>query len=197
VHYPHDVLGGWLMAGAVLAIYYWVEPRVVPWLRRQTPVLHVLTAAALPAAILLAWGIAGFATAGAADPPEWAMRAAAAFPPEGAEPAIDPRSGNSIFTNTGVLFGAGLGLALANRRWEFDAGGPLWKRAARFGLGMVVVLGLRLGLGALLPDEPVGLGLALRFARYALIGFWVAGLAPWLFLKLDLAERGAMPRSEV
>jgi hypothetical protein len=29
----------------------------------------------------------------------------------------------------------------------------------------------------------------LRYVRYAFIGFWMTGGAPWAFLKLKLAER--------
>jgi hypothetical protein len=57
------------------------------------------------------------------------------------------------------------------------------KRAVRFLAGAVVLLALYFGLKAVLPD-----GLLFRAVRYALIGIWVSLVAPWLFVKLRLAE---------
>ena len=188
VHFPHDVIVGWLIGAGVLALFWWVEPRVVAWLKRQSPGRHYLAALILPAALLILWGATSAAIASVGDPPEWERQAGTAAPPEAGQAATDGRSASSLFTDTGVLFGAGIGMSLALRGWRFDAGGPVWKRAARFALGIVGVFALRFGLGAIFPEEPLALVYALRFTRYAIIGLWVTGLAPWVFLKLKLAE---------
>ncbi len=44
------------------------------------------------------------------------------------------------------------------------------------------------GLRALLPDDASLLAQGLRFARYALIGLWIAAGAPALFRKIGLAD---------
>ncbi|MBA3532877.1 MAG: phosphatase PAP2 family protein, partial [Ardenticatenales bacterium] len=36
VHFPHDVLGGWLVGGALLLAYVALAPSVTAWLERQT-----------------------------------------------------------------------------------------------------------------------------------------------------------------
>jgi hypothetical protein len=63
------------------------------------------------------------------------------------------------------------------------------QRLLRFPAGLVVLLGLYLGLKALLPAEGQPLYLLFRFVRYALIGFWAGYGAPWLFRLLGLARR--------
>jgi membrane-associated phospholipid phosphatase len=95
---------------------------------------------------------------------------------------------------SGVFFGFGAGLAYAPQAAPFSSGGALPKRAARylFGLATVVVLyvGPKLLLGVL-GSQPL-----VRFLRYAVVGAWGALGAPWLFLRLGLAEREAPAQSE-
>jgi hypothetical protein len=43
------------------------------------------------------------------------------------------------------------------------------------------------GLGAVFPGGEEPLALLLRYLRYALVGAWVGGLAPLLFVRLGLA----------
>ena len=56
----------------------------------------------------------------------------------------------------------------------------------RYLLGVVVLFGLWGGLKlAFSGMEPAGL---LRFTRYALVGLWGGVGAPWVFVRLGLAE---------
>jgi membrane-associated phospholipid phosphatase len=187
-HFPHDVVAGWLLGTLVLAVYWWSEPRLARWLVQRSRLAHMLAVAVLPAVILLLWGVVTAATASVVDPPEWERQAGLAFPPVASQTTINPGNADNIFTNTGVMFGGGLGLALAYRRWEFDAGGPLQQRVVRFVVGAAVLLALRFGLGAIFPTEPAAVGNALRFVRYAIIGLWVTGLAPAVFLRLGITS---------
>jgi hypothetical protein len=65
--------------------------------------------------------------------------------------------------------------------------GPWLKRLLRYFLGLIGVLILYLGLGSLFPDSEMFISYSIRYIRYALIGFWISGFAPWLFIKLKLA----------
>jgi hypothetical protein len=60
------------------------------------------------------------------------------------------------------------------------------KRLLRYLVGLVGIFILYFGLKLLLPEEPLMIGIVIRYARYALIGFWVTFLAPWLFRRLHL-----------
>ncbi len=89
---------------------------------------------------------------------------------------------------TGAFAGIAVGVALGIRYLDFDAGGPISKRAMRFVLGVAVVAGIVFGLRLVFPSEGDSLYAALRYLRYGLAGAWISLGAPWLFLRLGLAE---------
>ena len=85
-----------------------------------------------------------------------------------------------------ALMGMSVGFVL-ERRWVGFSVSDRWgKRIAAFALGIVVLVGLWGGLRAAFASlEPA---LLLRFIRYALIGSWAALGAPWVFVRLRLAD---------
>ena len=87
----------------------------------------------------------------------------------------------------GVFLGAGAGIVLTLQWVHFDAAGPLWQRAVRLLLGAAILLGLRVGLKAVFPDEEETLYAVMRFVRYVVVGLWAGLGAPWAFVKLRLA----------
>jgi membrane-associated phospholipid phosphatase len=153
VHFPTDVLAGWLIGALLLAAYVVLQPRLETWLEERG------LGAQLTAAVVLSLAMLVLHTT------------------------------EDATSLAGVLLGAGLGLALLRRYLAYHAGGLVWKRGVRLLLGLAVLLGLRFGLKALSPEGPESLQLALRFARYAILGLWISLGAPWLFNKLKLAPR--------
>lgn len=95
-------------------------------------------------------------------------------------------------TPMGGAMGLGVGHVLQSRSARFSPAGVWWKRVLRGVFGLVLVFGVYLGLSAVfgLFDESVGvlLGHALRTFRYALVALTGFFVAPWLFLRLKLAE---------
>lgn len=91
---------------------------------------------------------------------------------------------------TGAFAGIAVGVALGVRYLDFDAGGQFWKRAVRFLLGVAVVAAIFFGLRFIFPAEGESLYAVLRFIRYGFVGLWISLGAPWLFLRLGLAEAG-------
>lgn len=82
----------------------------------------------------------------------------------------------------GALIGLIAGWWLERRTVGFEAPAPLTQQAIKAVIGLVVAFGLRVALKPvfdLLPVAFVG-----DLLRYALIGLWVAWLAPWLFVRL-------------
>jgi membrane-associated phospholipid phosphatase len=87
-------------------------------------------------------------------------------------------------SSMGTLLGLGVGVSLEGEHVRFSSAGPWSKRIARFLAGLAVLLGLYFGLKGALPE-----GLLFRTTRYALIGLWASLGAPWMFVKLGLAQR--------
>ncbi len=184
MHFPADAVGGWLVGAALLwAMWRWQAP-LTAWLQRLSLAQQLLAAVLVAVVYALAAGGALAVTSTTADPAGWATTAAAAQ----VEP-IDPRSPENAANAAGMLLGLGVGLALANRYARFEASGPWGKRTARFLIGVVGILLFWRGLALIFPAEPLGLGLALRYLRYALIVIWALFLAPWVFVKLGLADK--------
>jgi len=187
VHFPHDVLLGWLIGGIVLWLTLVLWKPVTAWVRKLNLGKQALLAFGFSLLLLLV-NLPGYLSleAGFTTPVEWVENAALAFPDE--EP-INPVSLEGVLTNAGTLFGLAAGLALLARKGGFDAGGAWWKRALRFLLGVAGVLALYLGLKMVFPEGDNWLAYSLRYVRYALIGFWVAAGAPLVFYALKLAQR--------
>ncbi|GMR09220.1 MAG: phosphatase PAP2 family protein [Anaerolineae bacterium] len=89
---------------------------------------------------------------------------------------------------TGAFAGIAVGVALGVWYLDFDAGGPLWQRAVRFVLGVALVAAIYFGLRFIFPGEGESLYAVFRFIRYGLVGLWISLGAPWLFLRLGLAD---------
>jgi len=180
VHFPTDVLGGWLLG--LLGIFLVVkgEGWLSPFLKKQsTGGLIGIGFLASIGMLLVGWLI-NTLIASSPDPAGWAHYAAKA------------RGISHYFTLAGATFGMLAGYTLMREHAAFQAKGSWARRIGRYMLGMVGVLLLYFGLdmlfGMLAADEST-IGLGLRYIRYGTVTFWAMFGAPWVFLKLRLAER--------
>jgi membrane-associated phospholipid phosphatase len=188
VHFPTDVLGGWVIGLAVLlAVLRWEAP-VAAWLQRLSLPQQVGVAAAVTIIYLALAAGAITAITATPDPAEWEQIAAQAAPPAAEQSAIDPRNPTSPAKSGGMLFGMGAALAFGQRYARFNARGPWGRRVARFVVGLIGVLLLWRGLKLVLPADPLPVQMVSDFARYTLTAFWALFAAPWVFLKTRLAE---------
>ena len=179
MHFPQDVLGGWLLGILVIwGISKW-ESVIRDWLIDKSIATQIGLGFLEALGMLLIGYLVRFAVAGAPDPAEWSPYNA------------DARTITSFFTISGAVFGAYAGYALMRQYASFNSKGAWSKRLVRFAIGLVGVLALYYGLDTLFasiaPDEST-LGYILRFIRYAAVLFGATFLAPWLFLKIKLAE---------
>ena len=55
-------------------------------------------------------------------------------------------------------------------------------------IGLIGVLILYMGLGQIFPGEEDLVSYVLRYLRYGLIGFWISGIGPRLFIRMKLAK---------
>ncbi len=176
-HFPTDVLGGWIVGALFLAAFVRLEPAARRWFCALSLSQQVAVALGVAMGLLLLGSVLRVFISGAPDPAAWHRFT-----------VDESRSLEALASRSGALFGLLAGVALAGRGARFAADGPLPLRAARFVVGIIGVLLLWRGLGNILPREPEAAGLLFRFARYALMTWWVVHLAPLLFLKMRLAR---------
>ena len=162
VHYPQDVIAGWLIGLVWLLVYVLVEPPVSRWVGQKRPVFQALLALGLPLLLIF---VHPADTAGHYPAPE-------------------------ALTAMGALAGLGVGVVMERAWVRFRVAGVWWRRTLRYLVGITIVGLLYVVPKLLFPDDlAYGLEAPLRFVRYALVGWAVAFLAPWLFARLRLAER--------
>lgn len=184
-HFPHDVLLGWLFGAIILWLLLKLEKPAVNWIKKYQAGRQVLIIFLFSLLMILLVIITELALTGWSLPIQWVNNAHLAFPDE---PVINPLSYHNFLTTPGAFFGLAAGWI-----WITGLGGyttrDAWpKLVLRYVLGVIGVLILYVGLGALFPEEETIFSYSWRYIRYALIGFWISGFAPWLFLKLRLAS---------
>ncbi|MBI5964431.1 MAG: phosphatase PAP2 family protein [Chloroflexi bacterium] len=182
-HFPHDVVFGWLLGAALLWAFLRFWDPIAAWVGPKT-LSQQITIAFIVSMLFILLGFGATSLRSGFQVPEaWINNAAQA---NAEVPA--PVNPDSTFTSAGILFGLAAGAAWIMSIGGYQAAGPIQKRAIRYVIGLVGVLILYMGLGQIFPRNDDLISYALRFVRYSLIGFWVAGGAPWVFKKFKLAE---------
>ena len=180
-HFPHDVLVGWLIGAVLVWAFsrYW--DAVSAWISEKSLGQQVLISFLVSMVFVFA-GIAVTALRSDYQLPESWMNNALLAEMEAPAP-IDP---NGTFTSAGTFFGLALGLVWINSRGGYQASGPVWKRAVVYVIGLIGILILWMGLGAVFPRGEGLLVFTLRYIRYTLVGWWVTGGGPWVFKHFNL-----------
>lgn len=179
VHFPTDVLAGWLIGLVVIVIFARSERWVSSRLEKLSAGGQIGTGFAISILMILVGWLIGLLIAPFPDPPEWAGY------------ALQARGISHYFTLAGALFGAGAGYVLMQKHANFRVRGSGWQLIVRYLLGIAGVLLIYLGLDALfgmLAADESAIGLVLRYIRYGAVTFWAVFGAPWVFLRLRLAE---------
>jgi membrane-associated phospholipid phosphatase len=185
VHFPTDVLAGWLIGGILLFCFIKFWDPVAAWLNRLSFAQQILVAFLVSMGFIGTMQLAIFLLGDWKIPQEWLVNAAVAFP-DG--PAPDPLNINTVVSMAGILFGLSLGLAWTTRRGGFSTDGTFLQRCARILIGLIGLLILYVGLKLIFPSGKELLPTTLRYLRYGLVGAWVSAGAPWLFIRMKLAK---------
>ncbi|MDR3114019.1 MAG: phosphatase PAP2 family protein [Treponema sp.] len=161
VHFPTDLLGGWILGGLVLAAYFLLSGRIKTLLLRGGQRFQMIasTAAAfvmilyrpsiemlMPGAVVLGMGLAYSITA------------------------------NRLHFRSAAMFG---------RR----GAGKVLTLAGRYITGIAGVVLVFVVLGRAAPEESSTYYPLFFFLRFALLEFWIYLCAPWLYQRLSLAEK--------
>ena len=164
VHFPTDVLGGWLIGGILLAVYFCTEKRIEALLAAHSPRAGLIACAALAFVMILY------------------------------RPFIELLMPGAMILGLGTgyylcRFHIGFtASALSNRTGVFK----YLALAVRFLLGMtVMVLLFVLTEKIMVKLKGSGNYPLFMFLRFVLFALWISAGAPWLFRFLRLAENNA------
>jgi hypothetical protein len=186
MHFPGDVLAGWLIGIVLLFAFLKLWDPVGDWLKMKSLKQQVVIAFVV-SLLMIAIGFWSAAhLTGYVFPAAWVDNALRA----GSLP--EPASIAGIFTSAGSLFGLGTGAAWIYSRGGYETSGPLEKRALRYVIGLLGILILWYGLGQVFPRGETLVPLILRYFRYSLVGFWITAGAPWLFFHFKLVRSPKM-----
>lgn len=153
VHFPTDLVGGYVLGVLILLLFLWLSPAVEDWLANIGFSQQLMISVFAPLLLIL----------------------------------LNPAGGQNVLSMASTLMGVCSGFVLERRFVRFSCNGIWWKKTIRYLLGVAVLFGLWAGLKAVFNGlEPSGL---FRFMRYSLVGLWGAAGAPWIFVRLKLAEK--------
>jgi glycerophosphoryl diester phosphodiesterase/membrane-associated phospholipid phosphatase len=184
-HFQEDMLIGWTIGGVLVGLYLWLAGPVRRWAARQTDAT-ILTAGVVASLVLIAPAalLSGRLQGRRFDWP-------GVFDVDAAIGA------SAVVTPAATLAGLVAGLVLLRRHGGFESDGPVGQRVLRVLTGLVGVVVLWQGLGAVFPSGESVVALVLRYVRYGLVGTWVAGVAPLLFVRFGLARPAEVEVREV
>jgi hypothetical protein len=184
VHFVHDVLVGLLLAGLILGGYAIWQRRLAAKLDKRILGQKLLIVLAVPLIFALIYIIVRLIIGEPATSVAWRSFI----------PAAEREGVEAMVTAVATLTGFGIGVLFEASRVRFQTAGPVWQRNMRSVVGMIGTIFIWYGLRELFPEDPLWLGLSLRFVRYLLTLLWVAYYAPMLFVWLNMAnaepERG-------
>jgi hypothetical protein len=164
VHFPQDVILGWLVGALLLWLVLRFWRPVTQWLKKMSFGQQVLMAFLASLVIILFSLI----------PYTWLKSTNWQAPQAWAEYAKDAIAMSGAFTTAGTFFGLLSGIV-------------------RFLLGAVGVLILYLGLKVvfrlIVPDSEALIPYIFRYVRYFLVRSWISAGAPWVFVRLNLAGK--------
>lgn len=152
VHFPTDIIGGYMLGISLLLGFIRLAPRAEAGLAEKGIKWQLGLAFTVPLILI----------------------------------SMSPVGDRDCLAAISTLWGFAVGMVLERRWIRFCAGGLWWKRTLRLLLGWALLfslwMGLRFGFQGLEPDS------VFRVLRYALVGLWCSAGAPWIFMRLKLAD---------
>ncbi len=166
VHFPLDVIAGWIIGALALLIFRRYENHVSAFLARQSLLRQIIWATAVAALILEIWLLVS------------ALRPVPTLTNSGVLEGFDAKA---IVSRSGALWGLIVGAALASRHTRFVIDGTVGQRVLRLVIALVGVGLIWKGVQVLAGDV-----LWLRWMRYALLTLWVTYFAPRVLITMKL-----------
>lgn len=184
VHFVHDVVVGSFLALLLVLGFFWGWQRyAAKSFERRILGYRVLITLLVPFLLGLMYAGVRLLIGLPDESVAWAVHIEAAER-EGIE---------GVTTAVASVLGIGIGITLEGSRVRFLVAGAVWKKVARYVIGMAVAVGIWAGLKAVFPEDPLWVAIPLRFLRYTLLTVWVGLYAPMSFVRLGLADAQPEP----
>jgi membrane-associated phospholipid phosphatase len=184
MHFISDVVSGWLLGGILLFLFIRLEPAVTSRLKKMTLAQHLGLAIATSLGLIAICYIPLLFMQGWQMPAQWVENAR--LSPLSALP--DPFDQSGVFTGAGIWLGFCVGAAWIHSRGGYSAKGSGTQLFVRYLIGVIGIAVLWFGLGQILPHTTDALGMGFRYMRYTVVGIWISGAAPALFIKMKLTQ---------
>lgn len=182
VHFLSDIILGLILGSLLVLLFLSTWHKIAIWLDKlswqQQALLAFVSSLVFVALAILAKSLAGDWQM----PAEWVTRAT-----KGGE--VNPLSIKGALTSAGIWFGMLGGFAwLRAKHGVLKSEQGTWQKLLRYVIGLMGVMVLYLGLGALFPKNLGWISDVLRYFRYFLIGLWISTLSPLLFVRLKIGQ---------
>jgi len=188
VHFPSQVLLGWVTGILVLVLFTVYEARVLTWfLKRRLP-HQLLGIFGCSLAMLLLGGLFLSLARDWEMPLEWIRNSANDLAGTN-DSILDSVGLGAVAGNSGGFLGTALGALLMHRKGGFHTGGMAWKRILRTLTGLGVLTSIYGIFVWISPDQGKAMFYAVwRFGGFFLISFSAIFLLPLLFRSLRLSS---------
>ena len=182
VHFPTDIVAGFLVGVAVLGGFFALERPVGRKIAALSPGEKVFAAFA-GSLVLVLISVSALVVLGDWEvPASWAAQAVA-----GSGEPIAPLSLRDAMATSGFFFGFGAGAALDRRSGRVCAETARSAHLFRYITGIAVAGTIWFGSGLLVPQDAGLAALTLQYLQAAAVGAWVSFGAPAAFSRLDPA----------
>jgi hypothetical protein len=177
VHFPGDVLGGWLIGALLLGAFLKLEKPLGAWLLRQDLVTQLVVCGLLSISLIgLNLLLSNWLKYNWFVPPPWDNTVYLELP--------DILSLSGAVKTSGALFGFLIGACWMLKNGGYVDGG---NKITRYLIGLLGVVIYWIGLDMVKPhgEDWMWLPLAATYMRYALVGFWISAGAPFMFRRIE------------
>jgi membrane-associated phospholipid phosphatase len=183
MHFLIDVIGGLVFGLLTVALYMKFENKIDAWISRRSLKQLLLVALLCSLAFILIFGVVQISLGGWQVPEEWKSNALIGWP----ENPINPLSVRNLIKSAGTILGMLAGAAWIDRKFPgYSIRGTASQKWQRLALGLAGLLVIYAGLGMVISKDSSLLPITLTYFRFALVGLWVTGVAPYLFMKTRL-----------
>lgn len=186
VHFPSQVVAGWLTGLLAVFLFARFEGRILSWFLNKTFVRQLMWIGGITLLILLLGGVCVWLLRDWEMPLDWIRNAADDL--AGRDETILSSVGmGAVAGNAGGFLGVMLGALLSERKGGFDAGGTAWKRIVRCVAGVLSFVALNSLILWIAPPESKDIMYASwRFCGFFLISFFAIYLLPLAFRRIHL-----------